>query len=195
MFSQLRPPPRPCTGNKTSLQQDFQNRPTSLLQLDDSCLSAYGLSFFPPMNPLQMASLPGSHFTPGVPLGKFPSTQISFSGPPPSPYAVDLCCLPGRIQLLFPVPCSRSTPTLARTYFGHDNLAYYYSRQSQSGLWILWIICQRNLLRIPFGWLLGEGSFGDRGRRASLNGTTSQGCGVLRSLVDRGIFLLTAFQG
>jgi hypothetical protein len=42
---------------------------------DDSCLSAYGHSFFSPMNPLQMASLPGSHFTPDVPLGKFPSTQ------------------------------------------------------------------------------------------------------------------------
>jgi hypothetical protein len=50
-------------------------KPAVLLHLDDSCLP-YGHSLFStPMNPLQMASLPGSHFTPDVPLGKFPSLQ------------------------------------------------------------------------------------------------------------------------
>jgi hypothetical protein len=50
-------------------------KPAVLLHLDDSCLP-YGHSLFStPMNPLQMASLPGSHFTPDVALGKFPSLQ------------------------------------------------------------------------------------------------------------------------
>jgi hypothetical protein len=80
----------------------------------------------------------------------FPSTQnILFW-----PATITVCrglMLPLRPDpATLPVPCSRLTPTLARTYFGHDNLAYYYSRQSQSGvsLWILWIIRHRNSFRL-----------------------------------------------
>lgn len=122
------------------------------------------------MNPLQMASLSGFHSSPDVSLGKFPSTQNHLFGPRhhhriPWTYAVSR---PDPATL--PVPCSWPTRMLARTYSGHNN---YYRPQSQSGVGLR-IIHQWNLLRIPFSWLLGEGSFGDGGRRASLSRTPTQ---------------------
>ena len=83
---------------------------------------------------------------------------------------------------------------LARTYFGHDILACYSSRQSQSGVGLR-TIHHRNLLRIPLSWLLGEVSLGDGGRRASPSCTVHlSGCGVQRSVVDRGIFCSLPFK-
>lgn len=114
--------------------------------------------------------LVGLSFSPDVPLGKFPSTQnilfwLRHHHRMPWTYALSRPD-PATVR----VPYSWSTPMLARTHVGHDNLAYDYSPQSQSGVGLR-IIHQWNSLRIPFSWLLGEGSFGDGGRRASLGHT------------------------
>jgi hypothetical protein len=145
-FSTPSPPPRPCSS---------QTSKTGRFVLTPVCPTD------PPINPLEMATLPGSHFLQTFPLANSLPLKYPFLAPPPSLYAVDLCCLSVGSSY-FSVPCSRSTRMFARNYFSHDNLACYFSRQFQSGVGLR-IIHHRNLLRIP----LRRRSSRRRGRRAS----------------------------
>lgn len=81
------------------LQRDFQNWSGFFTWMTPVCLHSF--LFSPPMKPLQLASLPGSHFFTNVPLGEFPSTLNLLFWPRLQLSITVLVLFPGRIQLLF----------------------------------------------------------------------------------------------
>jgi hypothetical protein len=105
--------------------------------------------FSPPMNPLQITSLPGSHFPTNTPWRLPFHSQSPFLAPSPSPYAVRLCCFPAGSSY----SSGLSTYMLTRTYIGLDPLSLLLDslcRPMDTLLPVLSITV--TLLRLPLSW-------------------------------------------